>query len=306
MRVLVTGADGFVGRHLCAHLRKQGDQVIEAFGPSATAAGNRLRVDVTDPHGVLAAVESTRPEAVVNLAGFSSVAKSDADPFQVWMVNALGSLNVLSAVRDRAPKARVLLIGSGEMYGVLPAGAPATEDMPLHPVGLYGSSKAAAELAGMQFWRAYGLEIILVRAFNHLGRGQQSGYVVPSLAKQIQATRRGPSEPKIKVGNLEAVRDFLAVEDTVAAYRILLTSGRPGTAYNVCSGSGRTIRSLLDEMLKLAGVEARIEVDARRLRPNDIPWLVGSPRRLAELGWAAKSSVTQALKDVLDEQSAIQ
>jgi GDP-4-dehydro-6-deoxy-D-mannose reductase len=306
MRVLVTGADGFVGRHLCVHLRKQGDQVIEAFGPSATATGNRLRVDVTDPHSVLAAVESARPEALVNLAGFSSVAKSDADPFQVWTVNALGSLNVLNSVRDAAPKARVLLIGSGEMYGVLPAGTPATEDMPLLPVGPYGSSKAAAELAGRQFWRAYGLEIILARAFNSLGTGQQSGYVVPSLAKQIQATRRGPSEPKIKVGNLEAVRDFLAVEDTVAAYRVLLTSGRPGTPYNVCSGTGRTIRSLLDEMLKLAGVEARIEVDAGRLRPNDIPFLVGSPRRLNELGWAEKSSVTQALKDVLDEQSATQ
>jgi GDP-4-dehydro-6-deoxy-D-mannose reductase len=192
------------------------------------------------------------------------------------------------------------------MYGVLSAGTPATEDMPLLPVGPYGSSKAAAELAGRQFWRAYGLEIILARAFNSLGRGQQSGFVVPSLAKQIQATRRGPSEPKIKVGNLEAVRDFLAVEDTVAAYRVLLTSGRPGTPYNVCGGTGRTIRSLLDEMLKLAGVEARIEVDAGRLRPNDIPFLVGSPRRLNELGWTAKSSVTEALKDVLDEQSATQ
>ncbi len=102
------------------------------------------------------------------------------------------------------------------------------------------------------------------------------------------------------------MRDFLAVEDTVAAYRVLLTQGRSGAAYNVCSGNGRTIRSLLDEMLKIAGVEASVEVDPDRLRPNDIPWLVGSPSRINELGWAPKSSVTQALKDVLDEQSATQ
>jgi GDP-4-dehydro-6-deoxy-D-mannose reductase len=234
------------------------------------------------------------------------VAKSNADPLQVWMVNALGSVNVLTSARELGQKIRVLLVGSGEMYGVLPAEEPATEDMPLLPVGPYGSSKAAGELAGMQFWRAYGLDVVLARAFNHLGRGQQSSYVVPSLARQIQAIRRRASEPTIKVGNLQAVRDFLAVEDTVAAYRVLLTRGRSGAAYNVCSGTGRTIRSLLDEMLKLAGVEARVEVDPDRLRPNDIPWLVGSPRRINELGWTAKSSVTQALNDALDEQNGAQ
>jgi GDP-4-dehydro-6-deoxy-D-mannose reductase len=306
MRVLVTGADGFVGRHLCAHLRKQGDQVIEALGPSATVTANRLRVDVTDPSSVLAAFRFAQPEAVINLAGFSSVAKANADPLQVWMVNALGSLNVLTSARELNQKVRILLVGSGEMYGALPAGLPATEDLPLLPVGPYGSSKAAAELAGMQFWRAYGLDIVMARAFNHLGRGQQSSYVVPSFARQIQAIRRGASEPTIKVGNLEAVRDFLSVEDTVAAYRVLLGRGRSGAAYNVCSGNGRTIRSLLDEMLKIAGVDASVEVDPARLRPNDIPWLVGSPRRINELGWTAKSSVAQALKDVLDEQSGAQ
>ncbi len=178
MRVLVTGADGFVGRHLCAHFRKHGDQVIEALGPSATVGANRLRVDVTDSNSVLAAFRSAQPEAVVNLAGFSSVAKSNTDPLQVWMVNALGSVNVLTSARELDQKVRVLLVGSGEMYGVLPAGSPATEDMPLLPVGPYGSSKAAAELAGMQFWRAHGLDVVMARAFNHLGRGQQSTYVV--------------------------------------------------------------------------------------------------------------------------------
>jgi GDP-4-dehydro-6-deoxy-D-mannose reductase len=305
MRVLVTGADGFVGRHLCAHLHQQGDEVVEALGPGAKKVGsNQLKLDVADPKSVLAAVRVAQPEAVVNLAGFSSVAKSNADPSRVWAVNALGPVNLLTAVREVNNKARVLLVGSGEVYGVLPVGVPATEDLPLRPLGSYGSSKVAAEVAGMQFWRAYGSDVVLSRAFNQLGRGQQSDFVVPSLARQIQSIGRRTSEPTIRVGDLQVVRDFLHVEDTVAAYRILLTRGQAGAAYNVCSGVGRTIRSLLDEMLKLVHVEARVEVDSQRLRPSEIPWLVGDARRINELGWRPKSSVTQALKDVLEEQSA--
>jgi GDP-4-dehydro-6-deoxy-D-mannose reductase len=304
MRVLVTGADGFVGRHLCAYLRKQGDQVIEALGPSATVTANRLRVDVTDPSSVLAAFRFAQPEAVINLAGFSSVAKADAEPARPWMVNAIGALNVLSGIREVVPKARVLLVGSGETYGLLPDETRAQEEMPLQPRGAYASSKAAAELAGLQFWRGSGLQVVLARPFNHLGKGQHCHYVIPSFAIQIHAIRRGISEPTIRVGNLMAVRDFLHVDDTVSAYRILLAKGRPGVAYNVCSGVGRTIRSLLDEMLSIAGVPAQVVSDPIRYRQGEIPQLVGNNERIRELGWAAKNSVTRALKEVLDEYSA--
>ena len=304
MRILVTGADGFVGRHLCDYLRKQGDQVTEAVGPNSNLSGKSLRVNVADAKDVLAAFRAARPEAVVNLAGFSSVAKSSADPASVFQVNTQGTLNILGAAKEIAPKARILLVGSGEMYGVLPVEMSATEDMPLLPLGPYGLSKAAAELAGRQFHRAHGLEVVMARPFNHLGRGQHSDFVVPILAKQIQAIRHRAAEPVIKVGNLHAVRDFHHVDDTVAAYRLLLTRGQAGNAYNVCSGNGRTIRSLLDEMLTLSGVDARVEVDPSRLRPNEITWLVGNPRRIRELGWREESSVTQALKEVLNEQRA--
>ena len=191
MRVLVTGADGFVGQHLCGYLRQQGDQVVEALGPGAQHVGaGQLKLDVTDPSAVEAAFRGARPEAVVNLAGFSSVAKSNTDPSRVWAVNAVGTVNVLTAIRQVNDKAQVLVVSSGEVYGVLTVGVPATEDLPLRPLGPYGSSKAAAELAGMQFWRAYGSHVVIARAFNQLGRGQQSDFVVPSFAKQIQAIRR--------------------------------------------------------------------------------------------------------------------
>ncbi|HME89782.1 MAG TPA: GDP-mannose 4,6-dehydratase, partial [Myxococcaceae bacterium] len=201
MRVLVTGADGFVGRHLCAHLRQHGDEVVEALGPSAPhVAGDQLKLDVTDPQTVVSAVRAAQPEAVVNLAGFSSVAKSNAEPSRVWAVNALGCVNLLTAIRQVSDKARVLLVGSGEVYGVLTVGVPATEDLPLRPLGPYGASKAAAELAGTQFWRAYGSNVLFARAFNQLGRGQQRDFVVPSFARQIQAIRRRAGAPILKVG----------------------------------------------------------------------------------------------------------
>jgi len=301
MRVLVTGADGIVGQHICAHLREHGQEVIEGVGPAAESVNTRLKLDVTDAASVFAAFRASQPDAVINLAGYSSVAKADTEPDRAWRINALGSVNVLTAARDLAPKARILLVGSGETYGLLPPKIRADEKMPLQPRGVYASSKAAAELAGLQFWRGAGLQVVLARPFNHLGRGQRHSYVVPSFAIQIHAIRRGMVEPTIRVGNLEAIRDFLHVEDTVAAYRLLLTRGEPGAAYNVCSGIGRSIRSLLDEMLNIAGVRARVEVDPVRFRPGEIPELVGNNELLKQLGWSVQNSVAQGLREVMEE-----
>src|SRR5713101_2132309 len=305
MRVLVTGADGFVGRHLCQHLRSSGDEVFEASGPGlkplrqAQGAANRL--DVTHLSEVEALVERARPEGIINLAGFSSVANAEDDPLQPWMVNTLGALNILTASRKIVPSARILLVGSGEMYGLLPQGVRAREQMPLNPLGFYGASKAAAEIAGLQFHRRYGTEVILVRPFSHIGRGQRANFSVPTFAAQIQAIGDGRAEAVIRVGNLNPVRDFLHVQDTVAAYRLLLINGQPGEAYNICSGVGRTIHSLLEEMLRIAGVEARVHVDPARMRAADIPWLIGNPEKLAHLGWEPKRTVSSALEEVLEE-----
>jgi GDP-4-dehydro-6-deoxy-D-mannose reductase len=302
VRVLVTGADGFVGKHLCRHLREQGDEVVEAHGPPGDGgAPDDQALDVTDPANVRVVVEAARPEVVIHLAGFSSVAKSHRDPARAFSVNALGAVHLLASIRDLAPRARILLIGSAEMYGAIPAGGRATEDFPLRPLSPYASSKVAAEVAGFQFQRATGLEVIGVRPFNHIGAGQAPHFVVPSFARQLESIRTGRSEPVLKTGDLSPVRDFSHVEDVVAAYRVLALRGQPGEAYNVCSGEGRTIGDLLEHLLRLSGVRARVEVDASLLRPAELPSLIGDPAKLRRLGWSPARSVADALGDAMAE-----
>ena len=300
MRVLVTGANGFVGRHLCAHLRDAGDAVIEARGPDAEGAS----IDLTSAASVREAVEAARPEAVIHLAGFSSVAKSHQDPGGAFAVNALGAVHLLTALRDTAPRARLLLIGSAEMYGAIPAGVRATEDFPLRPLSPYAASKVAAEVAGLQFHRSAKMEVIAVRPFNHIGSGQAPHFVVPSFARQIAEIRSGRAPAVLRAGDLTPVRDFSHVDDVVEAYALLVRRGVPGESYNVCSGEGRTIRSLLDEMLEIAGVEAHVEVDPAKLRPAEIPSLVGDPAKLRRLGWSPSRTVGDALRESLDEATA--
>ncbi|NOJ83695.1 GDP-mannose 4,6-dehydratase [Myxococcus xanthus] len=300
MRILVTGADGFVGRHLCALLRAAGDEVVEAHGPRGEGVNsNALHFDVANEASVKAAVAEVKPEGIIHLAGFSSVAKSHHNPSRVFAVNTMGVVHLLTAVRESVPKARVVLVGSGEVYGPVPEGTRATEDTPAVPLSPYAASKSAAELAAVQFHRSYGLEVVMARPFNHLGAGQDPTFVVPSFAAQIRAIGLGTVDPVLRTGNLDAVRDFSHVRDVVEAYRLLLDKGAPGQAYNIGSGEGRTIRSLLEEMLSLAGVNARIELDPARLRPSDIPSLVGAPDKLKALGWAPKLTVADALRDVL-------
>ncbi|HYR18008.1 MAG TPA: GDP-mannose 4,6-dehydratase [Myxococcales bacterium] len=305
MRVLVTGADGFVGKHLCRHFREQGDSVTEAHGPPGRGASSGgMPLDVTDPANVRAVLDAARPEVIVHLAGLSSVANSHQEPSRAFAVNALGTVNLLAAASAAAPKARILLIGSAEMYGTLPAGARATEDFPLRPVSPYAASKVSAEVAGLQFNRATSLEVVAVRPFNHIGTGQAPQFVVPSFARQVEAIRTGRSPATLKVGDLTVTRDFSHVDDVVRAYRLLALQGRPGEAYNVCSGEGRTIRSLLDELLEMAGVTAAVEVDQLRLRQAEIPSLVGDSAKLRKLGWQPSRTVRDALRDVLQEARA--
>ena len=301
MRVLVTGADGFVGRHLCKVFRNHGDEVFEMRGPSDVADGNGIwSIDLTNGEAIARAVAECKPEGIVHLAGASSVAQSHASPAQTFTVNAVGTVNVLDAVRSKAPKARVLLISSGEVYGPVPPGDRATEAWPLSPTSPYAASKASGEVAAFQFHRSYGVAAICARSFNHLGAGQAPYFVVPSFARQLTAIGKNGSGA-IAVGNLEPVRDFSHVLDVVDAYRILLESGSPGEAYNVCSGTGRSIRSILDELVTLSGAKAAITVDPARFREAEIPSLVGDPAKLRSLGWTPKRSTDEALQEALAE-----
>jgi GDP-4-dehydro-6-deoxy-D-mannose reductase len=298
VKVLVTGADGFVGRHLVRALRERSDAVEACAGP-----GSHDALEITDPMAVLRRIERFAPDGIVHLAGVSSVAWSHQHPDETHQVNVGGTANVLNAVAGAAPKARVLLVGSGEEYGRLAEETPAAETTPLRPLSPYAESKADAEALGRAA-TADGLAVVLIRAFNHLGRGQAPQFVMPSLARQLVAFSRGTSRGVIQVGDLSPVRDFSHVEDVIAAYLFLLERGVSGEVYNVCSGAGLSIREALDLLQDLAGTRARIHVDPARLRPNEIPWLVGDPRKLERLGWTRRRTVRDALRDVLEEARA--
>jgi len=300
MRVAITGADGFVGRHLSAYLQSRGDTVLAMDGPSPSGPG----VDILDARALADALRSFAPEGVVNLAGVSSVARSHAEPVETYRVNALGVVSLCVVMKEHTPRARLLVVGSGEMYGPVPVGERARESTPFMPTSPYAAAKAGAEIAALAFHRAYGLDVVCARPFNHLGRGQHPSFSVPSFARQLEAIRARGASGVLSVGNLDPIRDFSHVTDVVAAYRTLLERGVAGEAYNVSSGVGRTIRSVVEEMITVSGVDARIEVDPARVRPVDIASLVGDDSKLRALGWSPRHPVREALAEALDEARA--
>ena len=301
MRVLVTGADGFVGRHLVRHLTEEGHTVLRVSGPAPVEG--HLPLDVTDGEQVNALVVSLKPDAVVHLAGLSSVAESHRDPLRAFRVNALGTVHLLEALRVHAPRARLLLISSGEVYGRTVAGKLAQEDDPPGPLSPYASAKAAAEVVALQYARL-GQHVLIARPFNHLGAGQHRSFVVPSFAGQLRDIAAGAKPPRLQVGNLEAVRDFSHVEDVVRAYALLLSRGEAGSVTNVASGVGRSVRELLDELIAVSGLKVTVEVDPARFRPVDAAQLVGSADRLRALGWVPQHTIAEALTEALADLSA--
>jgi GDP-4-dehydro-6-deoxy-D-mannose reductase len=297
MRVLVTGADGFVGRHAVAVFRARGHEVIPAYGPESPEHG----LELTDAKAVARCVEGALPEGVLHLAGASSVGASHQDPPKTFGVNVLGTVHLLEALRRHAPKARLLFVSSGELYGQLAQGEKATEASTVLGKNPYAASKLGAEVAVDQYCRSYGLWAVAARPFNHLGAGQSPGFVVPSFARQLVAIGRGEQPPVLKVGDLTPVRDFSHVLDVVDGYALLLEKGTTDEAYNLCSGEPRSIRDVLNELIALSGVKAEVEVDPARLRPVEIPWLVGNAEKLEKLGWRRTRTLTQALQEVLAE-----
>ena len=300
MRALVTGAGGFVGGWLLRELRSRGATVyagsLDGTGPADTPDGVEwLALDVTSSPSVRAAMERAAPEAVFHLAGQSSVGDSFADPIGTWEVNATGTLRVADAL---PPGARLLLAGSAEVYGPVPeAEQPITEDRPLRPQNPYAASKAAAEMAALQAGARAG--VVVARAFNHTGPGQDGRFALASFAGQLAAIRRGEAEPVLRVGNLSARRDLLDVRDVVRAYLRLVEEGRPGEVYNVASGEARSIREAVETLVELSGTAARIEVDPARVRPVDVPLLCGDARKLRGLGWEPHIPFRRTLEDLL-------
>ena len=288
MRVYVTGAAGFVGRRLVAHLRDADFEVVNG----------EEEVDVTDPTLLEPDLIRARPEAIVHLAALSSVAASFHDPAAFFRVNFLGTRCLLDIVSRKLPEARVLLVGSADQYDSAGAGArPYAETAPMRPRSPYARSKAAAEQLGT-LAAERGLDVVRIRAFNHTGAGQSDTFVASSFARQVAEIAAGRREPVMRVGNLDSVRDFLDVADVVEAYRMLLDRSVPCDVYNVASERGVELRVLLDELLELAGVSPKIETDPERMRPTD--QLVGDATRLREAtGWKPRIALRDTLAALL-------
>lgn len=293
MKVLVTGADGFVGKHLTKYLESCGDEV-NGIDRSSGA-------DILEPSTLKRIFEAVRPDAVYHLAGFSDVGGSWQNPLDTFRANADGTLNVLQAC-TQANVSRVLAVSSADVYGrVSTDQLPIREDAPLRPVTPYAASKVAADFLALQAWLGYGLEVIRVRAFNHLGPGQTNRFVAPALAERIASNELEGGE-LVPVGNLTPRRDFTDVRDVVRAYRLLIENGEPGEVYNVCSGRDISISELAERLVALAKTPMRLEGDPDLQRTVDTPVLRGDFSKLADAtGWKPTIDLDVTLGDILTE-----
>ena len=285
--IAVTGAKGFVGGHLLARL-----------GGRALA----LDVDVTDADALSQAVADANPESVVHLAAASSVAASWTDAGEPWRVNALGTVNLLDAVRSNVPAARVLVVSTGDVYGQADE-VPTPETAPFRPTSPYAASKAAAELAAGQFGRA-GCDVVVARAFQHEGPGRDERFAVGSWAAQI-AVAEEAGRGIVLVGDLSPRRDISDVRDVVGAYEALLDPAVPAGTYNVASGTPVAMRDVLDILVSLAGCPIEVEEDPSRFRASEVTAVAGDPSKLqATTGWAPTIPLEQTLADTLDSARA--
>jgi GDP-4-dehydro-6-deoxy-D-mannose reductase len=315
MRALVTGISGFVGGHLAEHLAAEGDLVVgqSASGkwPTDLAHLNRIarieRCDLTaiDESDLADLIARKQPEAIYHLAAQSNPRASLDDPRGTWALNLGGALNLLEAVKRAGSKMekppRVILVGSGVSYGNPSAEwMPVSESCPLRPNNPYSSSKAAADLLGIQHFLSHGTNVVMVRPFNHAGPRQSAKYVLPGFALQVAEVEAG-RKPCVEVGNLDIVRDFTDVRDVVRGYRLLAERGRAGEIYNLGSGRGTKLADALAHLVSLASKPVEVRVDPARVRPVDQPLLVADPSKLrAETGWEANIPIEQTLADMLE------
>ncbi|MBN2537689.1 GDP-mannose 4,6-dehydratase [candidate division WOR-3 bacterium] len=315
MKYLITGITGFAGSHLAERLLAQ--QEAEVHGTirwrsrteNIEGIRDRLRLhtcDLRDATSVRELVARVRPDGIFHLAAQSFVPMSWIAPAETLGTNIIGQSNLFEAVRAAGLDCRIQIAGSSEEYGlVLPDETPIKETNPLRPLSPYGVSKVAQDAMGWQYFKSYGLKIVRTRAFNHTGPRRGEVFATSNFARQVALIEAGKQDPAISVGNLDAVRDFTDVRDTVVAYHLLLEKGEPGEVYNICTGSGWRIGDMLEVLLKLSRVKVEVKPDPARMRPSDVELLVGDPTKLKkQTGWKPKYAFEQTMADLLDHWRA--
>ncbi len=304
MNIIITGAGGFVGKHLASHLQKDNHQIlgidINTEGISSSL-GSRA-VDLTRADETEMLIKDFKPDRIYHLAAQSSVSFSWEKPIDTFRVNVFGGINLLNAVRQHKKECRVLAVCTAEEYGPWAGGAIA-EDFNIFPQNPYAISKAALDFFSLTYSKAYDMDVFVTRSFNHIGPGQSERFVTSDFARQIAFIEQGLAEPVLKVGNLSAYRDFLDVRDVVAAYSFILEKGNKGRPYNVCSGQKTKIADLLSTLIGFSSHKdiIKVKVNQDKFRPIDIVSIYGDNSRLKkDTGWEPAYDLKASLAHTLD------
>jgi len=312
MKILITGITGFAGSHLADFLLRSepGAEVAGIYRWRSRTENvehladkvSLLECDIRDATATREVIESFRPDYIFHLAAQSFVPSSWKAPQETLSTNIIGQLNLFEAMRKSGHSCRVQIAGSSEEYGMVhPDEVPITEDQPLRPLSPYAVSKVTQDALAYQYFMSYGLPVVRTRGFNHTGPRRPSVFVCSDFARQVVEIEKGLREPTISVGNLEAERDFTDVRDTVRGYWLALSKGEPGQVYNVASGTSWAIGKVLEMLIDYAGVKVDIVPDESRMRPSDVPRLLGDASRLREAtGWKPEIPFEQTLRDLLD------
>lgn len=313
MKALITGITGFAGSHLADYLLAEHPDV-EVFGIYRWRSKmdniehlkegqvTLIEADLRDYTSMRRAVEKSQPDYIFHLAAQSFVPSSWIAPNDTFSINAQGQINLFEAVRELKLDPAIQLACSSEQYGLVhPEETPIKETNPLRPLSPYAVSKVAQDYLGYQYFQSYGIRAIRTRGFNHTGPRRGHVFVTSNFCRQVAAIEAGRQEPVIRVGNLDAIRDFTDVRDMVRAYWLAVTKAKPGEVYNIATGNGIHIRDLLQMILDRSKVEVKIEVDPDRLRPSDVEILIGDSSKFrADTGWEPQVPFEKTLSDLLD------
>ncbi|MBW8876873.1 MAG: GDP-mannose 4,6-dehydratase [Acidobacteria bacterium] len=312
MRALITGITGFAGSHLAEYILAE-QPGVEVFGTfrwrsrmdNVEHLDGRIKLveaDLRDYTSMHQALATSRPDVVFHLAAQSFVPSSWNAPSDTLVTNVTGQTNLFEAIRALKLDPVVQIACSSEQYGLVhPEETPIKETNPLRPLSPYAVSKVAQDYLGYQYFQSYGLKSVRTRGFNHTGPRRGQVFVTSNFCSQVAAIELGLQEPVIRVGNMEAIRDFTDVRDMVRAYWLAVTKARPGEVYNIATGRGIHIREMLDLVLSFSQVEVRTEVDPSRLRPSDVEILIGDSSKFrADTGWEPKIPFEQTVRDLLD------
>ncbi|HEV7666909.1 MAG TPA: GDP-mannose 4,6-dehydratase [Thermoanaerobaculia bacterium] len=312
MKALITGITGFAGSHLADYLLAEHPDV-EVFGLNRWRSKmdniehlegkvTLIEADLRDYTSMRRALEKAQPDYIFHLAAQSFVPSSWIAPNDTFSINAQGQINLFEAVRELGLDPTIQLACSSEQYGLVhPEETPIKETNPLRPLSPYAVSKVAQDYLGYQYFQSYGIKAIRTRGFNHTGPRRGHVFVTSNFCRQVAAIETGRQEPVIRVGNLDAIRDFTDVRDMVRAYWLAVTKAKPGEVYNIATGTGIHIRDMLQMILDRSKVKVNIEIDPDRLRPSDVEILIGDSSKFrADTGWEPQIPFEKTLGDLLD------